>query len=187
MKKARKRKRRAAMNTYVSSVGRVCYSWNRLVEALGRIFVEITKMDLQVAQAIWHSVRNDRTQMTMLEAAIKKVPEDRWLPRLPRARKDLRWLMKESISLAEARNKAVHTPCSVEFGKNGAVVVSDPFSGNPPETKLSKTTLQDEFECCIEWATCLETFACEVIVSLRSEHSSAWPDTPALPKRTQVN
>jgi hypothetical protein len=187
MKKAQKRrKRKAAMNPYVSSVGKVCYSWNRLVETLGRIFVEITNMDLQVAEAIWHSLWSDRAQMDMLKAAIDAVPEERWLPRFPRARKDLQWLMENAIGLAGARNKAVHMPCIVEFGKNGAVVVSDPFSSNPRAKKLSKTTLQDEFECCIEWATRLETFACEAIVSLRSEHGSAWPDTPALPNRKQI-
>jgi hypothetical protein len=187
MKKARKRKRKAAMNSYVSSVGRVCYSWNRLVEVLGHIFAEITKMDLEVAQAIWHSWKGDRPQIEMLKATIDAVPEERWLPRLPRARKDLQWLTKESIGLAEARNKAVHTPFVVEFGKTGAVVVSDPFSSNPRVKKSPKTTLQDEIECCIERATLLETFASAAIVSLRSEHGSVWPETPALPERTQKN
>jgi len=139
------------MNSYVSSVGRVCYSWNRLVEVLGHIFVEITEMDLQVAQAIWHSWKSDGPQMEMLKAAIDAVPEERWLTRLPRARKDLEWLMKECIGLAAARNKAIHTPFVVGFGETGAVVVIDPFSSKPSRgNKSSKTTLQDEVECCIE-------------------------------------
>jgi hypothetical protein len=182
MKKARKRKRRAAMNTYVSSVGRVCYSWNRLVETLGHILVEITKMDLKVAQATWHSWRGDQPQIEMLGSALMAIPEERWLPRLPQARKDLNWLVDKSIGLAGARNKAVHTPSIVEFGKNGAVVVSDPFSSNPRVKKSSKNKLQDEFECCIERATLLEVFASAALVSLRSEHGSAWPDRPALPE-----
>jgi hypothetical protein len=132
MKKARKCKKKAAMNSYVSSVGRVCYSWNRLVEVLGHIFVEITKMDLEVAQTVWHSWRSDGAQMEMLKAAIDAVPEEGWSPRLPQAGEDLLWLMKKSISLAGARNKAVHTPCIVEFGKNGAVVVSDSVSTVKP-------------------------------------------------------
>jgi hypothetical protein len=175
------------MNTYVSSVGRVCYSWNRLVETLGHIFATITKMDFQVAQAVWYSSESDRTQMKMLEAAINAVPEERWLLRFPLARKDLRWLVEKAIGLADARNNAVHTPCVVEFGKDGGLVVSDPSSNHPRAKRLSKTTLEAEFAYCIERATCLETFACEVIVSLRSEHSSTWPDAPALPKRTQKN
>jgi hypothetical protein len=186
MKKARKRKKKAAMNPYVSGVGKVCYSWNRLVETLCHIFVDVTKMDLQVAQAIWHSPRSDRTQMEMLKAAIDAVPEEHWLPRLPRARKDLQWLVEKSLHLSDARNNAVHAPCIVQFRENGAIVVSDPFSSNPRAKNLLKTTLQDEFEYCIERATRLETFAREAIVSLRSEHGSAWPDTPALPKRTQT-
>jgi hypothetical protein len=186
MKKARKRKRRAAMNPYVSSVGRVCYSWNRLVETLGHIFVAITKMDFQVAQAIWYSSESDRTQMKMLEAAINAVPEERWLPRFPLARKDLQWLVEKSIGLADARNNAVHAPCIVEFGKDGGLVVSDPFSNHPRAKKLSKTTLEAEFAYCIERATSLETFAGAAIVSLRSEHGSTWPGRPSLPNRTQI-
>jgi hypothetical protein len=188
MKKAKRKRARKAMNPYVSGVGNVCYSWNRLVETLGHIFVDITKMDdPQVAQAIWYSLDSDRTQMKILEAAINATPEDRWLPRLPLAREDLQWLVKKSMDLADARNNAVHAPCIVQFRENGAIVVSDPFSNHPRAKRLSKTTLEDEFEYCIERATRLETFAGAAILSLRFEHGSAWPDRPSLSKRREKN
>jgi hypothetical protein len=141
-------------------------------------------MDFPIAQAIWYSSDSDRMQINMLREAIDATPKTRWEPRLPAAHKDLRWLAERAFNLADKRNNAVHAPCIVQFGKNGAVVVSDPFSGHARAKRLMGATLEDEFEYCIERAMHLEAFTRAAIICLRDEHG-AWPDRPLLPEKKQ--
>jgi hypothetical protein len=185
-KAKKRRERKEAINQYVSGVGKVCYAWNNLVETLGYIFVDVTGINFEVAQAIWYSVDySDRTQMKMLMAAIEATPKTRWEPGLPHAHRDLSWLVKKAVDLADSRNNVVHAPCVIQYKNNEVRVVSHPDSGHSRAKSLAGKMLEDEFEYCTERATLLESFAEMALLTLRHEHST-WPNRPALPERKQT-
>jgi hypothetical protein len=173
-----------AVDPYAFRVGMVAYSWNRLVETLGIVFVDVTKMDYETAQAIWYTFDNDRSQIKMLQAAIGATPKDRWLPRFPQARKDLEWLAERSVNLVDARNNAIHAPCIVELDKETGSVISDPLSGHERAKRLHGKSLEDECDYCTSRAGGLEDFAHQILIALRNE-PSAWPGRPVLRERRQ--
>src|SRR5438477_13006026 len=90
---------KAAYVPYVQAVGVVSHAWNYLIESLGQLFVQVATADRNIALAIWYSTGSDRSQISMLKAAITASPASRWLPRLPRAHEDLTWLVDKVISL----------------------------------------------------------------------------------------
>jgi hypothetical protein len=173
----------AAFDSYVRGVGSVAFTWNRLLETLGQVFVEVTGMNYEIAKAIWYSIDNDRSQISMLRAAIEATSITHWLPRFPDARDDLEWLGERSFNLADARNNAVHAPCIVQIEESGAVAVSDPFSGHRRAGKLSGIPLKDEFAFISDRASHLALYADMLIIGLRYEHTT-WPRRPVLPEKT---
>jgi hypothetical protein len=101
-----------AFDAYVAAVGKVAYAWNYLHEELGKLFVVVSGAEREVALSIWYSVRNDGAQREMLRAAVNATNSER-SERLPKAPDDLKWLLDRANDLADARNNAVHAPCSL--------------------------------------------------------------------------
>src|SRR5665213_1757972 len=103
----------AAFELYAVAVGRVAHAWNYLQEKFALLFVEVTGADRTLALAVWYSVSNDRTQRGMLKAAINAGPERKWeSAHLSGVRSGLLWLLSEAETLGDARNDAIHAPCS---------------------------------------------------------------------------
>jgi len=176
--------RTSAFEPYVAAVGRLNYAWNNLHETLSKLFVAIASPTLpNIILSVWHSTRSDRGQRDMLLAALVASPEDRWSPRLPGPRNALIWLVQRVDELAESRNDAVHTPCSVYASQDGeAEVAAAFFSANPRARKLTGKKLIDEFLWCEEYCEVLDIFASEALAALIDERRP-WPDTPDLPTR----
>jgi hypothetical protein len=175
-----------AIKSYAYRVGTVAHSWNRLVETLGAVFVEVTKMDFCVARAIWYTFENDRSQIKMLWAAIEARPKAAWPPRFPQAHADLVWLAEKSFNLVDARNNIVHAPCMLDLSTDGASMVSDPFSGHDRAKRLQGKSLEDECEYCIGRSAALARFADGMLIALRNE-PSAWPGTLCERRCRKVN
>ena len=168
---------------YVQAVGEVAHSWNYLIESLGELFAEVVNKDeRRVVLATWFSVPSDRMQMSMLKGALTASAEDRWLPRLPRAREDLIWLVDRANSLADDRNNAVHAPCTLFVTGEGAEMGASFWSGNPRARKLEGKQLLAEFQYCRDYAERLTKFARYTWSALASEKVS-WPDRPDTPQR----
>jgi hypothetical protein len=108
-----------AFDAYVAAVGKVAHAWNYLHERLGVLFVAVTGMERNVALSIWYSVKSDHAQREMLKAAIDATNSER-SKRMPNAPDDLKWLLDRADELAEARNNAVHAPCSLYIGGSGS-------------------------------------------------------------------
>ena len=104
-----------AFDAYVAAVGKVAHAWNYLHERLGVLFVAVTGMERNLALSIWYSVTSDRAQREMLKASVFATSSQR-SEKLPKARDDLKWLLDRAEEVADARNNAVHAPCSLYLG-----------------------------------------------------------------------
>jgi hypothetical protein len=51
--------RNAAFEAYAGALGKVAFSWNRLLETMSLIFVYISGMNRNTAMAVWHSTDSD--------------------------------------------------------------------------------------------------------------------------------
>jgi hypothetical protein len=169
---------------YVKTIGQVAYASNQFHEELSEIFARVIAADRDIALAIWYSATNDRPQREMLKAAIVASPTDRWLPRLPRARDDLLWLLSKADTFADRRNDAVHVPCSVvvdTIAKAADVIVPD-YIRYKRAARLRSKQILIEFDWCARTFAVLSEFTYRAERSMFSEHFP-WPDRPPLPDR----
>jgi hypothetical protein len=173
---------RAIFDPYVAAVGRVSHAWNYLHERLGQLFVVVIGGDRRISLAVWYSTKSDRGQREMLEAAIRASSADRWLPRLPAARADLLWMLKETDHLAEIRNDAMHVPCSAYTSDKGTEMGAAFFNGNPRARKLLGKQIIQEFSWCEQCTENLTRFAMKAETALAFEQYP-WPDRPPMPTR----
>jgi hypothetical protein len=176
-----------AFESYATAVGRVAYAWNYLHEKLGSLFVTVTGLEAgrHIALAIWYSPASDRSQREMLTAAIKASPETRWLPRLPTARADLIWLMKEADRLAGRRNDAVHAPCAMSINPSEDVraeMSAAFYSGHDRAKNLIGKDLIVEFDWLERSAETLSRFTISATNALGTVNFP-WPDKPEMPNR----
>lgn len=191
-----------ALKGYALAVGKVVRAWNHLQERLGQLFGVILGSDYSITSAVWYSSDSDRTQQSMLRAAIEGMHPDRW-PERPKAKEDLRWLVKEAKALADYRNNAIHTPVAVWVGgapsndpdiefqrPTGARVALEigpvAFRGHPRAQRMVGKRLLDEFDWCEQWALALSDFAQHAQFALWGGQFP-WPDRPRRPTRGQRN
>jgi|SRR5271166_4463830 len=181
----------AAFGEYYLAVGGVVRAWNTLHEYLGQLFVTVsgaTWVEPWVALAIWYSVKSDRTQRDMLRAAVNANP-GRW-EKLPKALADLEWLFKCADELADARNNAIHTPCSIYIGGSDPPEMGPAyFAGENPRVKklwakkLRGKQLLAEFDWCDRYAWTLIGFIQKLEPAIRLRDGRPWPDRPRKPTR----
>ena len=173
----------ATFDAYAAAVGRLAYHWNLLHEKFGRLFAVVTGMDRQIAFAIWYSTDSDRTQQSMLKAAII-AGFYRWLnTKPPHATDDLIWLMNEANSLADYRNTAVHMPVNLYINiVTGGPAEMGPawLQGHPRAKRSMGKRLLDELKWYDVWAETLIRFTDAAEHSLQFVHEP-WPEKPQRP------
>ena len=177
----------SAFEPYVAGVGRVAYAWNYLHEKLGEIFLMVVNpAEIHIVLSVWYSTENDRAQREMLRAALCASSPNRWSPRLPTARDDLLWLVQETHKLADARNNAIHTPCSTFTDEKGTEMQAAFRNGHPRAKRLVGKRLIDELKRCERRTRTLAEYATRAHGALTVQRR-AWPDKPALPIRGRKN
>jgi len=179
-------------DAYVSAVGSVARSWNRLQEYLGHLFSVVTGLLPTTAFSIWYSTDNDRAQRNMLRAVILANDISEVHPRFPNATSDLLWLIDRANALADSRNDAIHTPCDLVIDELGRTDVSALttafFYGHPRAKKLANKDVLQEFDWCEQSAITLAKFARDMAIILNEYRKDArrrfaWPNRPSLPDR----
>jgi hypothetical protein len=168
-----------AFDAYVAAVGKVAHAWNYLHERLGVLFVAVTGMERNVALSIWYSVKSDRAQRDMLKAAIDATNSER-STKWPEAPDDLKWLLERAEALAEARNNAVHAPCSLYIGGSGSEMGASFFDGNPRAKNLMGKELLVEFAWCERFAETLSRFAEMLGTAIAFPDRFPWPERPKI-------
>jgi hypothetical protein len=171
---------KAALDPYMYGVGSVTYMWCRLVETMGLLFIHVTGMQFHAAQATWYSLDSDRSQLKLLQAALKATPAGKWAA-FPNAKADLEWLVERTINLANARNDVVHAPAILIMGDEGLFVRADPTSGHQRAKNLKDYDLEPWFKYCRDRCGLLEGFAHATMAALQFGPGIAWPDKPSLP------
>jgi hypothetical protein len=169
---------------YYPALGRTAHAWNHLQEELANLFSDLTHTD-HLGLALWHSLKSDRSQRDLLEAALKYFAQDEdWTARYPRANDDITWLLNETNKLADKRNDAIHAPITMGIRTGELEIVPFSFYGNPRAKKLLGKQILREFEWYERCADTLRKFAVSVDAGLRGALPS-WPERPQLPALQQ--
>lgn len=167
---------------YAKAVGTVAHNWNKLQEELAGLFELVTGMPSDVARKVWYAVQNDRTQRTMLRAAMSGRSKEYWDHQSPRAKKAINWLLEQADSLATDRNVAIHGPCSMGIDQRTIVMMPTWFFGNPHAVSLRGKKVLEEFNRYAETARALHEYCEKVRTALMHHPRYPWPDKPQLPR-----
>lgn len=164
------------------ALGTVAHGWNRLLVRLGELFRVVTRLDHNVAAAIWYAIDNDAAQISMLKAAAKAAPPKQWPRRLTKAADDIEWLADRALSLRDLRNDAIHAPCVFSVGAGTAEVTPDFWVPHNRAKKFYGKRVVEELVWFENWAAALAIFAVNATRALTSE-SQPWPEKPEKPDR----
>ena len=169
-----------AFEAYCLALGKVAHAWNYLFERIGRLFVAVIRADEGVCEAIWNSSDNDRLKIGMFKAALDSAGTDRW-PDYPIMKADLKWLLDTVAALTDARNSAIHAPCSLAVGPNQAQMATSIFSGHARAKKLLGKDILIEFDWLERWTEELSMFVCAIESAVSVP--GTWPKRPGKPDR----
>ncbi|HVT82079.1 MAG TPA: hypothetical protein VHM90_15660 [Phycisphaerae bacterium] len=174
-----------AYDEYAKALGHVVNASNALHETFSRLFWHLSRCpDLRISNAIWHSHISDKGQRMMLRAALESVPEHKWECRLPKARKDLDWLITQADEYAIKRNDAVHAPCVFQYDENISEVVASQRTLNKQARNLANKRLINVFELYASAFGRLNWFTLHAVDAL-GNNAVSWPRKPAMPTHDQ--
>jgi hypothetical protein len=109
---------------HATEIGHLVYASARLQWSLGELFAALVGTGKPISIAIWNSLKSDRSQRDILEAAAKVALADD-----ADAKSDVFWLLQEADARAIDRNDAVHTAFFFTNNEDGEIVpVPDPMS-----------------------------------------------------------
>jgi hypothetical protein len=172
---------RDAFEAYVEAVGRVAHAWNYLFEKLERLFEVVSGIDERMARAIWYASDNDRVLIDILKATTLSASAHLWTKK-PTAQDDVLWLVERIRNLHDARNNAIHAPCSFVVDHEGTEMAASFFTDHKRAKNLRGKSLLVEFDWCEKWTERLSTFSVEIERSLISVNYP-WPKRPSQPNR----
>jgi hypothetical protein len=153
-----------------------------LQEVLGRLFGDIAQIpDERISLAVWYSLTSDRSQRSMLRAAIGATPAHSKLISGSR-REDVTWILNQCEKVGDLRNDAIHSPMISETDNKGTRFRSAYAAGNPRAVKLKEKNLIREFEWCSAASDDLSRFALDIHHNLKGRIHD-WPKRPTLALR----
>lgn len=173
---------------YVTAIGKFALAWNELQYNLCELFSIVTlerrpmagDMVNRVPTRIWYSIKSDRSQRDMLEAAVinSRLSEGNDLA------KSGKWLCDKVGELENRRNDILHSPLILYHkGTSSRAIIPNTFSGNPRAKSLAGTdNLLDEFRSACQNAILLSDYA-QGLVSALLNSRSPWPNKPSLQGR----
>jgi hypothetical protein len=183
----------AEFEPYVTALGKFALAWNELQRNLCELFSIVTlerrpragDMVNVVPTRVWYSIKSDRSQRDMLEAAIthSKLSEGNELVASGK------WLCTKVGLLENRRNDILHSPLILYHqGKDTRTIIPNTFSGSPRAKALADTdSLLEEFWSARHNAILLSDYAQGLVTALLNARAP-WPNKPSLqgrrPKQT---
>jgi hypothetical protein len=166
-------------------IGKLTRAWNRLHEALGKIFVYALvgrKGHMSPPFAVWYSIRSDLVQRVALRQAID-APGAIDARVFPSAKEDIVWVLKETDKLSIQRNDALHAPLvmATSDARPGIEIMPEYFAGNPRALALKDKDLLAEICWYRRKAEVLQNFTYTAWLELVLREPGAWPRRPQLP------
>jgi len=121
----------------------VSLAWTRVHEIMAMLFgLLLRPVPEERAYAIWHSIKNDRSQRDMLWALAQAS-----LSADSEIRKAIKWAVEKLLSLENSRNDALHSPyVLVHDEERGPTMVANELTGNKRAANLSGRDLGVELE-----------------------------------------
>jgi hypothetical protein len=174
---------------HAEALGHVSLAWTRLHEIMATLFgLLLRPVPEERAYAIWHSIRNDRSQRDMLSALAHAA-----LPADSEARKAIKWAKDNLLSLENSRNDALHSPyVLVHDEERGPTMVANELTGNQRAANLSGRDLGVELESYKKNVTAVADYLWEVVRRLSASDNAlalgrfgTMPPPPSLPKPAQ--
>ena len=165
-------------------MGQTLLVWNDLHEMLAFIYWVLSDYKDEVLTD-WNSKILDRDKRGLLLVAAKKM---KVVPHAEHLRKDIKWLVKRTNSLAHARNNTAHTTlifikpsdALALFGGEGGVVPLTSFNNVRAQNLKPKSGLLQEYRWYRDSLTVLRDYASAIGAGLSNEHAP-WPDRPVWP------
>lgn len=178
-----------AFEAYCLALGKVAHAWNYLHEKFAGLFAVVSATDHEIAEAIWHAVKNERSQRDMLlEAAKACVRLNKW-PETPAAYEEIKWLVDRANGIGDLRNTVIHAPCSLYIGggENGGHEMGAAFfNGNHQAKKLAGRRVLREFEWCERATETLSRYVPEVHTGIAFPGRYPWPTRPVMPPKPKA-
>ena len=180
----------AELASHAEALGHVSLAWTRLHEILAMLFgLLLRPVPEERANAIWHSIKSDRSQRDMLSALA-----DAALPADSEARKAIKWARDNLSSLENARNDALHAPyVLIHDEERGPTMVANEVTGNKRAANLSGRELGVELESYKKNVTAVADYLWEVVRRLSASDNAlalgrfgTMPPPPSLPKPAQA-
>jgi hypothetical protein len=173
---------------YVTALGKFALAWNALQSDLCQLFSIVTlerrpmagEMVNVVPTLVWYSIKSDRSQRDMLEAAITHSS----LAKGNDLAKSGKWLCDRVGDLENRRNDILHSPLIVYHqGKDTRTIIPNIFSGSPrAKALLGADNLLEEFWSARHNAILLSGYAQSLFMVLLNPHVP-WPNKPSLQGR----
>jgi hypothetical protein len=171
--------------SHAEALGHVSLAWTTLHEVMGMLFASLLMPASQEhAYAVWHSIKNDRTQRDMLKAlAESALPED------DEIRKAIKWAVDNLNTLENSRNDALHSPyVLVHHPERGPTMISNDLTGNRRAANLAGRDLSVELESYKSNIRAIIDYLWAGVVELSGQqnvhapHAHKMPPPPSLPK-----
>jgi hypothetical protein len=178
--------RNRSLARHAKTVGQLIYASNYLHALFSAIFSHLV-MDLgnedrwaayDVSRSIWHSLRSDDVQRTVLLGVVRTTMESK-----PRTSKSLLWALDKAGKLSEYRNDAVHTPFDLVFSSRRPRWEIEPdYSAGLPSrvAKLTRVGHQKLFRLALGDLVQLANYVEGIYSQLADEEPKALPRRPVL-------
>jgi hypothetical protein len=171
---------------YTAALGQIALAWNGLHTEMAMLFCPI--MGGGYANqflAVWHALKNDRSQRAILEAAAKEARNVREYETEigKKLLEEIHWINSQANIIEDERDDALHSP----LWGSGKQVLPLSGLGHTRAKKLMEAGVQrgllTEFRWCRDATLVLTDYVKDISSYLSGQKS--WPERPSLPYRGQ--
>jgi hypothetical protein len=175
---------------HAEALGHISLAWTRVHEIMAMLFgLLLRPVPEERAYAIWHSIKNDRSQRDMLWALAQAS-----LSADSEIRKAIKWAVEKLLSLENSRNDALHSPYVLSYDeRRGPTMIANETTGNRRAANLSGRDLGVELESYRKNVPAVADYLWEVVRRLSVSGNALaigrfgeMPPPPSLPKPAQA-
>ena len=164
------------------AIGELALVWNDLGMVLSGLFHAVTRIpNAMASDAIWNSLRSDRSQRDMIASLVKLQALGYDLP--TNLRTEILWCLSEIGKLEDLRNNVIHSP--VYEDHTGKVVAWFEL-GNPRAKGLANKDLRKEIGWFCDTAIVLRQYCDGLADCVRRPHQPL-STRPTLPNRGSLS
>ena len=174
--------RDSSFSDLARAIGELALVWNDLGMVLSGLFHAVTRIPNGMASdAVWNSVRSDRTQREMIVSLVKL--EALGYELNTNLRTEFLWCLVEIGKLEDLRNNAIHSPV---YEDHTGTIVAWYELGHPRAKGLANKDLLKEFGWFYDTTVVLRQYCDRLSDCVRRPHEPL-PTRPTLPNRGSIS